>query len=100
MTGRKGEKLIDWWSLVHFASGLLLGLLPLGWAWAVLAIVGYEGVEGILRRVKTKEGGLFEYESWPNILGDILLGIAGYGIIHMAVFPFMPWPGGWWDFLA
>lgn len=99
MTGRKGEKLLDWWSLVHFASGLLLGLLPIGWGTAAFAIVGYEGLEGVLRRIKTKEGGLFEHESWRNIVGDVLLGLAGFGILHVTLSPFLPWPGGWWDSL-
>lgn len=91
MTGRKGEDVLDWWSLVHFASGLLLGLLPIGWGWAFLLIVGYEGLEGGLRRVKTENGGLFEYESWKNIFTDIALGLAGFAIMHLAIFPFLPW---------
>lgn len=92
MTGRKGEGAIDEWTLVHFASGLLLGLLPIGWAWAVGLVVGYEAFEGLLRRIKTEDGGLFEYESWYNIGSDIVVGLAGYGIMHVAVAPFLPWP--------
>src|SRR5688572_22674347 len=57
VAGRKGEKIVDWWSLPHFTSGLLLGLLPVGWLWAFLLIVGYEGFEAALRRVKTEDGG-------------------------------------------
>jgi hypothetical protein len=91
MTGRKGEQALDWWSLVHFASGLLLGLLPIGWVLATGGIVGYEGLEAVLRRVKTTEGGLFEYESWRNIFFDIVLGVAGFAIMHVAVEPFIPW---------
>jgi hypothetical protein len=90
-TARKGEKAIDWWSLPHFAAGLLLGLLPLGWVGAAVAIVGYEVFEAALRRVKTEDGGLFEYESWRNIGFDIVLGLAGFGIMHLAIFPFLPW---------
>lgn len=97
--GRKGEKAIDWWSLPHFAAGLLLGLLPLGWLSAAVAILGYEVLEAGLRRVKTEDGGLFEYESWRNIGFDVVLGLAGFGIMHVAVFPFLPWPAGWWDAL-
>ena len=90
VTGRKGEAAIDWWTLVHFSCGCVLGLLPLGWAWAVALIVGYEVVEGGLRRIKVRDDGLFEYESWPNILIDVVVGLAGFSILHLAVFPFMP----------
>ena len=92
MTGRKGEAAIDWWSIPHFASGLVLGLLPMGWGLAAVLIVGYEVLEAGLRRIKTAEGGLFEYESWKNIWVDIILGLAGFGLMHVAVAPFLPWP--------
>jgi hypothetical protein len=95
MTGRKGEKAVDWWSLPHFAAGLLLGLLPLGWLSAAGAVVGYEVFEAGLRRIKTAEGGLFEYESWRNIFMDVILGLAGYAILHVALLPFLPWADGW-----
>ena len=91
MTARKGEAAIDWWSLPHFAAGLVLGLLPIGWVVATVLIVGYEVVEAGLRRIKTAEGGLFEYESWTNIAVDVVLGLAGFAIIHHAVAPFLPW---------
>jgi hypothetical protein len=102
MTGLKprGEKAIDWWSLPHFASGLLLGLLPIGWVTCFAALTLYEGFEAALRQVKTEEGGLFEYESWRNILFDIVVGLAGFAIIHYAIRPFLPWPDGWWDALV
>ena len=92
MTGRKGEDAVDWWSLPHFAAGLVLGLLPIGWLLAFVLIVGYEVLEAGLRRIKTADGGLFEYESWRNISVDVFLGLAGYGIMHVAVGPFLPWP--------
>jgi hypothetical protein len=82
---------LDWWSLAHFSAGLGLGLLPLPWPWAAALIVGYEAFEGGLRHIKTEEGGLFEYESWPNIGADIVLGLAGYAIMHLAIEPFLPW---------
>lgn len=91
MTGRKGEDALDWWSLPHFATGLILGLLPIGWLLAAGLIVGYEVLEAGLRRIKTEEGGLFEHESYPNIVADVVLGLAGFGIIHLAVAPFLPW---------
>jgi hypothetical protein len=91
VTGRKGEAALDWWTLVHFAAGLVLGLLPIGWVWATAIIVGYEVLEAGLRRVKTKEGGLFEHESWPNIAVDVAIGLAGFGVTHVALEPFLPW---------
>lgn len=91
MTGRKGEAAFDGWSLVHFAAGLVVGLLPVGWLLATAIVVGYEVLEGGLRRVKTADGGLFEYESWTNITSDVLLGLAGFGIVHVAIAPFLPW---------
>jgi hypothetical protein len=78
VTYRKGEAALDWWTWVHFGAGCLIGLTGLAWAWALAVIVVYELVEGGLRHIKTEEGGLFEYESWPNIFVDILVGTAGY----------------------
>ena len=91
MSGRKGEDPFDWWSLAHFAAGLVLGLLPISWPLAVALILGYELVEGGLRHVKTEEGGLFEYESWANIGADVVLGLSGYAIMHVSLAPFIPW---------
>jgi hypothetical protein len=92
VTGRKGEAAVDWWSALHFLGGVLLGLLPIGWLTAVGIVVGYEFVEAGLRRIKTEDGGLFEYESWPNIGVDVVLGLAGFGVVHVALRPFLPWP--------
>jgi hypothetical protein len=92
VSGRKGEDPFDWWSLAHFSAGLVLGLMPLGWPWAVALVLGYEAFEGGLRLIKTEDGGLFEYESWPNIGADIVLGLAGYAIMHVTIAPFLPWP--------
>ncbi len=92
MTGKKGEAAFDAWSFAHFAGGALLGLLPVGWPIVVVLIAGYELLEGGLRRVKNKEGGLFEYESWANIGADLALGLTGYAIMHLALRPFLPWP--------
>lgn len=89
---RKGEAALDWWSLVHLGSGLVLGLAPIGWVWAIGLLVGYEVFEAGLRRIKTKEGGLFEYESWPNIGVDIVVGLLGFAVTHVTVEPFLPWP--------
>jgi hypothetical protein len=75
---RKGQAPFDIWSWVHLASGVGLGLLAMPWWLALLALVGYEVLEGGLRRVKLEEGGLFEYESWGNIGADLVVGMLGY----------------------
>ena len=78
MPGRRGEDPWDNWSWVHIASGIGLGAIGLKFGWATALIVGFEVMEAILRRFKTTEGGgLFEYESWKNVGGDIVLGVAG-----------------------
>ena len=42
------------------------------------ALTLYEVAEAGLRRIRLKEGGLFEYESWPNIVLDVVVGMAGF----------------------
>lgn len=83
---RKGERAVDWWSIPHFAAGVALGMLGLGWITAAFLIVAYEFVEGGLRRVKLQDGGLFEYESWPNIFMDLVIGFAGFALFRL-LFP-------------
>lgn len=80
MSFRKGEASFDRWSLVHLASGIVLGFLTSSFLLALLALTVYEGFEAVLRRVKRDPAGkgLFEYESWPNIGADILVGMAGF----------------------
>ena len=58
-------------------------------AWLILAfLVVYEAFEGLLRRVKTKSGaGVFEYESWPNIVADVLVAMLPWFIVWL----FFPW---------
>lgn len=67
------------------AAGLAIGLSGLAWVWAIPLIVGFEFLEGGLRRVRTEEGGLFEYESWPNIFADVIIGVAGYLVARYAL---------------
>ncbi|HLF15944.1 MAG TPA: hypothetical protein VI796_00715 [Candidatus Thermoplasmatota archaeon] len=80
MTGmRPGHAALDLWSLVHLGAGVALGLLGTVWWLAFLLLVAFEALEGILRRVKRHGGGgLFEYESWPNVLADIAIGMVGW----------------------
>lgn len=75
---------------MHLGSGAALGVL-LDSPWVALAVlVVYEGVEGLLRRIKVEDGGLFEYESWPNIVVDVLVGWAGFGVVHLLGGPWLP----------
>jgi hypothetical protein len=87
---RKGEAALDAWSWVHLAGGALIGLTGLLWPWALGLIVGFEVLEGGLRRIKRDGEGLFEYESWTNIAADIVVGAVGYFLGRYAA-PFH-WP--------
>lgn len=94
MALRKGEDAIDRWSIVHAGSGVGLAVLGVSVVPASALLVGFEALEAVLRRFKTEEGGLFEYESWPNVIADLILGLAGY----LATFWFMQrvgWDGIW-----
>src|SRR5687768_7594259 len=78
VTGKPGEAPLDPWSIVHFGSGLAVGLVLRSPVAALAALVLYEGFEGLLRRVKRQGGkGLFEHESWANITYDVLFGMMG-----------------------
>lgn len=82
---RRGDSAPDRWSWVHLAGGLGLGLVGSPWWLAVGLIVGFEAVEAALRRITTAEGGLFEYESWPNVAADVVIGITGYAVSRFGV---------------
>lgn len=82
---RRGESAFDRWSWVHVGSGAALALLVADWRIVLGLLVAFEGLEGALRRIRVKEGGLFEYESWPNIVGDLVVGMAGFFVIHALV---------------
>ena len=85
---RRGRAALDWWTLPHIGSGVVLALL-LAEPWVILALlILYEAFEGALRRVKTKAGGgVFEYESWPNVIADVIVAMAPWLILWM----FFPW---------
>ncbi len=77
---KPGEPAFDAWSLAHVASGLAIAYST---DWddfeTMTALIAYEFFEAILRNTPGHDGqGLFEYESWPNILGDVAAGYAGY----------------------
>lgn len=86
MTRLRGEDALDRWTWAHVATGFGLGFLGVKLGWASALLIGFEALEGVLRQFKVEEGGLFEYESWKNILADVLVGIAAYA----AVRPFVP----------
>lgn len=79
---RPGEAPLDAWSLVHAASGAGLALVVGPWYVALGLLVAYEGLEAGLRRIKVEEGGLFEYESWPNIVADVAVGMLGFAVLR------------------
>ncbi|HEX2066970.1 MAG TPA: hypothetical protein VHI93_09180 [Candidatus Thermoplasmatota archaeon] len=89
MSFRPGEAPFDRWSLAHVASGAALGLVLSSFLWAFVLLTVYEAAEGALRRVKRDPSGrgLFEYESWPNILADVLVGLAGFVAVRLAGTP-------------
>jgi hypothetical protein len=85
MTGRNGENAFDVWSWVHFASGGVLATVVGNWWLGIALLVLYEFVEAGLRRVRLQDGGLFEYESWKNILTDLVVGLAGFAAVHVTL---------------
>jgi hypothetical protein len=86
---RRGEAALDRWSLVHAASGAALGLLTRSFLLALALLVAYEALEAGLRALKRDPAGkgLFEYESWPNIAADVLVGMAGFAAVRLAATP-------------
>jgi hypothetical protein len=92
VTGRKGEAALDWYSFAHLAGGGALGwLVPVGAARVLAVLVAYEVFEAALRHlpVRHQGKGLFEYESWPNIVADILVAWAGWAVV---AFGLRGWP--------
>lgn len=96
VTGKPGEPPLDPWSIVHFTSGLALGVLLRDALVVLVLLVAYEGFEGVLRRVKGRRSGkgVFEHESWTNIAYDVLFGMLGWvfaqGLPHVDLWPW-PW---------
>ena len=83
---RKGEPVLDWWTLPHVASGVVLAFTLHSWLLSLALLVVYEVFEALLRRIKTKSGaGVFEYESWPNIVADVVIGMIGWVVARLAM---------------
>lgn len=90
---RKGAAALDWWTIPHVLSGVALAVLLEEFWIASFLLVVYEVVEALLRRIKTKSGaGVFEYESWPNIVADVVVALLGWGLARalMALAAFRP----------
>lgn len=87
---RPGNAALDWWSLVHTASGAALALFIGQWWFALGALVAYEVLEAGLRHVKRHGTGLFEHESWLNIGVDVVVGMLGWLLVAL-----LPLPEAW-----
>jgi hypothetical protein len=96
VTGKPGEPPLDPWSIVHFASGLALGTVLHHPTLVLALLAAYEAFEGALRRVKGRRTGkgVFEHESWTNIVHDVLFGMLGWvfaqGLPRLDLWPW-PW---------
>lgn len=96
MTGKPGEEPLDSWSIVHVLGGISCGMLVRDPVLALGLIIGYEYLEGGLRRVRPAGAskGLFEDESWTNIRHDVLFGFLGW--VFAQGLPFVDaWPFAW-----
>ena len=72
---------LDYWSIVHFGSGLLLGFSfavyypkKTAWLWAFLLLALYELLEVSLDWV------VFVPETWADKTWDLIFGLAGFFI--------------------
>ena len=74
----KGEAPLDIWSWAHLASGAGLAVVGLSPFWAVVVLVGFEVLEAGLRLIPTGDGPPFQYETFANIVADVILGLIGY----------------------
>lgn len=80
---RKKEQnraVVDPWTVVHFASGLALGLMDVPLSWSVAGAVAYEGVEQVVER-KTWGQEVFETRG-PEIVGNAVMDVAIFAVGH------------------
>ncbi len=66
---------VDWWSIVHVLSGVLLGLLSVSLLKTVVVLVLWEVVEG-LAGVK---------EPRTNRIADVLIGLLGWFLAKLII---------------
>lgn len=71
---------VDPWTLVHFASGLALGLMEVPRAQAVAAAVAYEVIEQLLERHEVGQA-LFE-TSGPEKTANAVVDVAVLALGH------------------
>jgi hypothetical protein len=73
----RNDRLVDWWSAVHAASGLAAGLL-LGPIWAILLLALWEPFEIlVLGPWFARFGVEFGHETWRNSMSDIAFDAVG-----------------------
>lgn len=74
----------DGWTWNHVAAGLIGAIIQvrprLAWGFAI----GWEAYEGIVRRWWPGEG-IFDAESWPNVIVDILAAMVVFHIFHAII---------------
>jgi NADH:ubiquinone oxidoreductase subunit 6 (subunit J) len=74
-TKPKVGEYVDWWSIVHVLSGILLGLLSVSLLKTVVVLVLWEVVEG-LAGVK---------EPRTNRIADVLIGLLGWFLATLVI---------------
>lgn len=74
-TKPKVGEYVDWWSIVHVLSGILLGLLSVSLLKTVVVLVLWEVVEG-LAGVK---------EPRTNRIADVLIGLLGWFLAKLII---------------
>ena len=77
----RGDVLFDFWTIIHFASGIILGLmlLPMGWQieWFILFFAGFEILEHILLGNEVFRWTSDSYEEPLNGVVDVIVAIFG-----------------------
>lgn len=77
------ESPLDWWSLTHIGSGILLGVAGLALFWAGLVLAAVEVGQAVLRRKPLKWLRLGP-ESWHNSVADVAVGLAGCTMVWLS----------------
>ncbi|MBD3247245.1 hypothetical protein GF378_01340 [Candidatus Pacearchaeota archaeon] len=73
---------IDWWSIIHFSSGLFIGLFSIliglqfwpGFFIALLLVTLFEGIEPKIYKLTMRKFS----ETFSNQISDIIIGMLGY----------------------
>jgi len=78
--GDQNEAVLDPWTVVHFATGLALGLVSMPWLPSIGAAVGYELAEqwGERRQLGQEFFDVSGPESVPNAITDVVVFAAGF----------------------